>query len=161
MTTEQHPQYVAYTDGSYRPPNFGSYAVLILQDGKELASIAKPVFDATINRMELLAIHEALAYFTKKSSITIMSDSQYAVNCIVRWTTHWQRNNWLTMTGEPVKNRDIIEAIANLAKLHIVKIQWVRGHAGNEYNERCDKIARDITRAMLAKEILPTRPILV
>ncbi len=147
--------YEIYTDGSFRPPNFGSYAVLIFKDSIEHACITAPVFNATINQAELLAIYMALNYFTDKVSINISSDSQYAVNCITKWAPHWNRNNWLTATGESVKNKQIIQSIYQLMKFHKVRVSWVRGHAGDVNNERCDKLARDITRAMLLKEILP------
>ena len=148
--------YTVWTDGSWRPPNFGSYAVLIFQDDKEIACLSGPVFHCTINRMELLAIHEALAYFKEPGqTIHLISDSQYAVNCMTRWARHWQKNAWLTVTGDPVKNRDLIEKIYTLCQIHQVTFRWVRGHDGNKNNERCDKIAKDITRAMVAKTILP------
>lgn len=152
--------YDIYCDGSFRLPNYGAYAVLILQNGKEITSFAKPIFDSTINVMELQAIYEALSYFPDPVSVTIYSDSQYAVNCITKWAAHWQRCNWVTTNGLPVKNKALIESIIPLTKKHKVKLLWIRGHAGNVHNETCDRLAQDLTRAMAAKRILPPSPVL-
>src|SRR6202051_1539954 len=132
-------QYDVFTDGSFRPPNFGAYAVLIMQGDKEHACLSAPIFGATINRMELLAMAEALSYFNDSvETINIHSDSQYAVNCMTRWARHWHLNDWRTVTGDPVKNRDLIEKMFHLSRIHRVTYRWIRGHAGNEHNERCD-----------------------
>lgn len=148
-------EYVVYTDGSFRLPNFGSYSVLILHNNVEETCLSGPIFDTTINRMELFAIYTALAYFKHPATVTMYSDSQYAVNCVTRWAAHWRKNQWKTMTGDPVKNQDLIEKIYDLTKIHYVRLHWVRGHSGNTHNERCDKIARDITKNMVLRVILP------
>ena len=150
------PIYHIYTDGSFRRPNYGSYAAIILHNDKEHACISQAVFDATINKMELLAIAAALGSFKTSAHIHIYSDSQYAINCITKWMYSWARNDWLTSIGEPVKNKDVIENIYNLCQLHEVKAYWIRGHNGNVHNEKCDKLAQDLTRAMANKTILPS-----
>ena len=151
----ENSDYVIFVDGSWRKPHYGAYAAIILKDDKEYACLSAPVFNCTINHVELLAIAKALGSFDKSVKVSVYSDSQYAVNCITRWMYAWLANGWMTSLGEPVKNKEVIEELYHLCRLHEVKVRWVRGHAGNKYNEKCDKIAQTITKAMVDKIILP------
>ncbi len=137
-----------FTDGSFRPVGYGAYAFIVVDKGAITYEHVERVYNTTINKMELTAIAAALKHFTEPSHLTIYSDSQYAVFSITRWSKAWKNNNWMTSLGQPVKNKDILEEILELCKLHKVKVEWVRGHAGNVYNDACDKLAHTATKEM-------------
>ena len=123
---------------------------LIERSGHELGT--------TNNKMELTAIFEALSELnaTPDSIVTIRSDSKYCINACTRWGDAWEKNGWVLTSkrsnaGEPVKNRDLIESIRDLCKRHTVRFKWVRGHAGDRDNERCDELASAMVRAACAE----------
>lgn len=139
-----------FTDGSYRAfgPGFGSWSFVVVRDGKPIHDGVGTALGTTVNKMEFQAILEALKYFKKPKKFTIYSDSQYAVFSITRWSKMWAANNWLTKTGDPVKNKELLQEILQEMKRHKVSFQWVKGHAGNLYNERADLIAQTATRTL-------------
>jgi ribonuclease HI len=95
----------------------------------------------TNNRMELLAVIEALERLQDFQQATLLTDSRYVIDGITKWLSSWRRRGWLTVSGTPVKNRELWQ---HLARLHHAGIHWqhVRGHRGNPHNERVDTIAR-------------------
>lgn len=139
-----------YTDGSYRAfgPGFGSWSFVVVKDGKPTYDKVGTCLGTTINKMEFQAILEALKHFTKPKKFTIYSDSQYAVFSITKWSKMWAANNWMTKTGDPVKNKELLQEILQEAKRHKVSFQWIRGHAGHVFNERADLIAQTATRTL-------------
>ncbi len=137
-----------YTDGSFRPPNHGAYAFVVVDNGTITYEHVERVYNTTINKMELAAVAAVLKHFTKPSHLTIYSDSQYAVFSITKWSKAWKKNNWMTSLGQPVKNKEILEEILELCKPHKVEVKWVRGHAGNVFNVACDKLAHTATKEM-------------
>ena len=101
--------------------------------------------DATTNqRMELKAVIEALkALKVEGWDIEIYSDSAYIVNAFEQnWIGKWMRNGWKTSKKEPVANQDLWEELIALCRKNHVVIKKVKGHSGDEYNERCDQLAR-------------------
>jgi len=95
--------------------------------------------------MELQAVIEALKYAERLSAdgIRLHTDSQYVNNGITSWINSWVRNGWRTASKKPVKNRDLWELLHELdTRLH-PEWRWVRGHAGDELNERCDRLVQD------------------
>ena len=100
----------------------------------------------TNNRMELIAVVEALAKLDEPCEIVIYTDSRYLKDGITSWIKTWKRNGWKTSNREPVKNRDLWEAIDSAAGKHHIEWKWVRGHVGHPENERCDELARDAIR---------------
>ena len=97
----------------------------------------------TNNRMELRAGIEALRSLPPHSTVDFYTDSQYMKNAFTKyWLRNWKRNGWQTATGEPVKNQDLWHALDEVFSLHTVRFHWVKGHAGNRWNERCDELAR-------------------
>jgi len=128
-----------YTDGASRGnPGPGGYGVVLLwgQHRKELSQGYKRT---TNNRMELLAVIEGLKTIKKKEiPVTVYSDSQYVVNAVEKgWLTTWIRTNF--KGGK--KNPDLWRAYYEQAKDFKIKMVWVKGHANNPYNNRCDELA--------------------
>jgi len=139
MTEKKAHPLVIYTDGSSRgnPGNGGYGAILIWGDKvKELWGGYKYT---TNNRMELMGVIQALMAVTKKNiHITIYTDSQYIVNSVEKkWLDNWIKTDF--KGGK--KNKDLWLTYAALAKDFTIKFVWVKGHADNKYNNRCDELA--------------------
>jgi ribonuclease HI len=101
----------------------------------------------TNNRMELGAVIAALQSLPLPGEpvpegITVYTDSQYVQRGITQWIHGWKRNNWLTSGKEPVKNRDLWQRLDELSAKFPITWAWVKGHAGNPLNERCDRMTR-------------------
>jgi ribonuclease HI len=101
----------------------------------------------TNNKMELTAVIEALETVAaderlRSRSVELYTDSQYVRNGITDWIKRWQRNGWLTSAGKPVKNREYWQELKRLDDELRVEWHWVKGHAGNELNEECDRLVR-------------------
>lgn len=140
---------IIYTDGacSGNPGPGGWGAVLMYKDTKKEISGAKK--DTTNNEMELTAALEALKMLKFPCEVDLYSDSAYLVNGFSQgWIYNWQKNNWQTSDKKPVKNREIWQQIYDLTKTHKVKFIKVKGHADNEYNNRCDEMARNAIKTL-------------
>ena len=131
-----------WTDGScLGNPGPGGWA-FIATNGKETAQRSGGVANTTNNRMELTAVIHALTAARHHDELELHTDSQYVKNGMQTWLAQWKNNNWKTGANKPVKNKELwqqLDAVAQDKKIHWV---WVRGHAGNEMNERCDELAR-------------------
>ncbi len=94
--------------------------------------------------MELKAVIEALkALKVKDWQVTVYSDSAYFINAVQQdWLSRWQQNGWKNSRKEPVANQDLWFELIRMMKLNQVKVEKVKGHAGNKWNERCDQLAR-------------------
>lgn len=97
----------------------------------------------TNNRMELTAAAAALEALKKPSKAVVYTDSEYVKNGISRWMTGWVRKNWRGASGDPVKNMDLWQRLLAAEKPHDVEWKWVRGHTGDEMNERADRLATE------------------
>jgi ribonuclease HI len=132
-----------HTDGScLGNPGPGGWAAVLEYDGsrKELAGGANPT---TNNRMELMAAIQALEALKRPSRVVLFTDSNYIKNAFTqKWLAKWKKNGWQTAAKKPVKNRDLWQRLDAAAGPHDVSWRWVKGHAGNEGNERCDALAR-------------------
>ena len=136
-----------YTDGgcSGNPGPGGWAYVMVLGD-----SIAAEQWGGekitTNNRMELLAVISALKACKEKTElsgdVTVHTDSQYVQKGITEWITKWKRNSWKTSDKKPVKNQDLWAELDALNTEMSVNWEWVRGHAGDFYNERCDSMTQ-------------------
>lgn len=146
-------KYVVYCDGSWRPPRCGAWAAVVLQNDKVLHELRDYQFDVTVNRMELEGMIQGIEKVPQGSQITIFCDSQYAVNAVNQWIHGWARNDWITRTYEPVRNRDLMEKLLHLKSLYRISAIWIRGHSGNKWNEHCDTLAQELTRKMQSGEI--------
>lgn len=142
MKKEKEDRVVIYTDGACDPnPGPGGWAaVLMYKDHmKELSGCETKT---TNNRMELIAAIEALNSLKRPCSVIVHTDSQYLQRGITEWMQKWKRRGWLRGTGK-VKNIDLWQELNALTQKHDVKWQWVPGHAGHFFNERCDELARE------------------
>ncbi len=131
-----------WTDGScLGNPGPGGWA-FVATDGVHRAERSGAEENTTNNRMELMAVLRAITAAARHSEIEIHTDSQYVKNGMQSWIKNWRKNNWRTADKKPVKNQDLwqkLDEAASKIKIHWV---WVRGHNGEELNERCDELAR-------------------
>ena len=100
----------------------------------------------TNNRMELRAVLEALEGLPSGETVEIVSDSRYVVDALSRWIHGWRRKGWVTASGEPVLNRDLIEQLEARGRQLRVRYTWVRGHNGHAVNEVVDALAQAAAR---------------
>ncbi len=135
-------QVVIYTDGacSGNPGPGGWGAILRYGDAqKELSGGEKLT---TNNRMELMAAISALESLKRSVAVELHTDSQYVKNGITQWIHGWKKNGWRTADKKPVKNEELWKRLDDAVKRHQVTWKWVKGHAGHEFNERADELAR-------------------
>lgn len=131
-----------YTDGACSGnPGPGGWGVL-LRVGETETELCGGEPATTNNRMELLAVIEALQSFTEPVKARVYTDSQYVQKGISQWIHDWKRRGWKTASKEPVKNEDLWRRLDTLAAGHMLEWQWVRGHNGHPENERVDALAR-------------------
>lgn len=141
--TAENKTVTIYTDGACSGnPGPGGYGAVLLYNGKR-KEISKGFKATTNNRMELTAIIDALALLKNKATVELYSDSKYVVDAInLKWVYKWEANNWKRNKTEMAQNIDLWEALLPLLKKHDVTFKWVKGHANNVENERCDALAR-------------------
>ena len=134
---------VIYTDGacSGNPGPGGWGTILMYKDtAKEISGYMK---NTTNNIMEITAVIEGLKMLKYKCDVEIYSDSAYVVNAFNNhWIEGWIKKSWVNSSKEPVKNKELWQELYNLTKQHEVKFIKVKGHSDNEYNNRCDELAR-------------------
>lgn len=131
-----------YTDGacSGNPGPGGWGAILML--GENRKEISGGSADTTNNIMELTAVIEALKILKRPCKVNIYSDSAYVVNAFLqKWIYGWIKKNWRTAGGDSVKNKELWQELYSLTKVHDVTFNKVKGHADNEFNNRCDEMA--------------------
>ena len=131
-----------YTDGacSGNPGPGGWGAILIYKDYKKEMSGGER--ETTNNKMELTAAIEGLSALKEPCKVKLYSDSKYLIDGITKgWATSWRAKGWRKSDGKPALNVDLWEKILQLDEYHKIEYIWVKGHAGNPYNERCDSLA--------------------
>lgn len=131
-----------YTDGacSGNPGPGGYGAVLMYGQHKKELSGGDP--NTTNNRMELMGVITALKALNRPCQVDLYTDSQYVVNAIEKgWAKKWQANGWMRNKKDKALNPDLWQTLLELLELHQVKFHWVKGHAENPYNNRCDELA--------------------
>jgi ribonuclease HI len=143
--------FVIYTDGGCsRNPGPGGYGAVVLKD-KTRKEISGGFRLTTNNRMELMACIAGLRALKSKSAIKLYSDSRYVVNGIAKgWAKKWRSNNWMRTKTEAAENYDLWKQLLELCEMHILEFVWVKGHAGNQENECCDRLA---TKAAAGKDL--------
>ena len=131
-----------YTDGACRGnPGKGGWGA-ILKYGDRIKEISGGERETTNNRMELTAAIEALKLLKEPCQVTLTSDSKYLIDAIQKkWIDAWQKKGWKKADKSPVLNVDLWQALLEQLSRHDVEFVWVHGHAGHEYNERCDVLA--------------------
>ena len=140
---------VIYTDGacSGNPGPGGWGAILMFQGVKKEISGGKE--NTTNNVMELSAVIEALKLLNRPCEVDLYSDSAYVVNAFLqKWIINWQKNNWKTSDKKDVKNKELWQELIELTNIHKVKFIKVKGHADNEFNNRCDELARNAIKEL-------------
>jgi ribonuclease HI len=137
-----------YTDGGcIDNPGPGGYGVVLLY-GTHRRELSGGFRLTTNNRMEIMAAIAGLSSLKESCRVTLYSDSQYLVNAIEEgWAERWRENGWKRNKKEMALNPDLWEELLELCKKHRVKFKWLRGHAGNEENERCDELAQAMARS--------------
>ena len=130
-----------YTDGACSSnPGPGGWGA-VLKSGKHEKEIYGSDPDTTNNKMELTAAIKALSAIKKTSVVTLYTDSVYVKDGITKWIYNWKKNNWKTAKKQPVKNVDLWKELDKEIQRHEIKWKWVKGHSGNEGNERADALA--------------------
>ena len=136
-----------YTDGacSGNPGPGGWAAILIYGQAERELSGGEP--STTNNRMEMTAIISALSALKEPCIVELHSDSRYVLDAIEKgWAVRWKNNSWMRNKKEPALNPDLWETLLNLLEVHDVRCHWVKGHADNPYNNRCDALAVEQSR---------------
>ena len=131
-----------YTDGACSGnPGPGGYGVILMYgSAKRELSGGEP--STTNNRMELSGVIRGLSALKEPCDVTLTTDSQYVVNAINQgWAKKWRANGWMRNKKDPALNPDLWEKLLALCETHNVTFRWVKGHAENEYNNRCDELA--------------------
>ena len=135
---------IIYTDGacSGNPGPGGWGSILMYKENKK--EISGRLENTTNNVMELTAVIEALKLLKFPCEVELYSDSAYVVNAFnQKWIYGWLKNGWKNSSKEPVKNKELWQELYELTKTHEVEFIKVKGHADNEYNNRCDELARN------------------
>ena len=137
------PHVTVYTDGgAIGNPGPGGYGVVIIPPEGELRELSGGFRRTTNNRMELMACIVALENIDGRQPIVLYSDSRYMVDAInKRWVFSWKKKGWKKADGQPAKNTDLWERLLKRLEDLEVSFRWVKGHAGQEWNERCDALA--------------------
>ena len=132
-----------YTDGScLGNPGAGGWAAVIVDERNHREEIYGGAEHTTNNRMELTAAIKALEKISVGASVELFTDSNYLKNAFTNgWLVKWKSNGWRTATKSPVLNKDLWQELDALIATRTVKFNWVKGHAGNHFNERCDELA--------------------
>ena len=136
---------VIHTDGSClgNPGPGGWAAVLCLEGAAHRKELSGGYARTTNNRMEILAVVEALSALTEPCEGDLFTDSQYVRNSVEkRWLWGWQKKGWIKADKKPVLNVDLWQRLLPLLERHQVRFHWLRGHSGHVENERCDVLAR-------------------
>ena len=132
-----------YTDGACSGnPGPGGWAAILIYKGIE-KTISGGYPNTTNNRMELFAIINSLMQLKEPCDVTVYSDSAYSLEPFFKgWIDKWRTSNWKTLSGDAVKNVDLWKALLIETDKHNVNFVKVKGHSDNEYNNKCDELAR-------------------
>jgi ribonuclease HI len=136
-----------YTDGACSGnPGVGGYGAVLIYNGHE-KRLSGAEDNTTNNRMELFAVISGLRCLKEKCEVTIYSDSAYTVNGFNNgWVYSWAKNGWKKADGKSVLNVDLWQELLELVNQHSATFVKVKGHADNEYNNICDKLATDAVK---------------
>ncbi|MBX9767071.1 MAG: ribonuclease HI [Bdellovibrionales bacterium] len=130
-----------YTDGSQKK-GLGTWSYIIVQDNKIIAESSGKEKEFDCTRMEFRAAIEAMNAMPQNSKFTLGTDSKILVDTMTSEIKKWTANNWRKPNGKSIPNLDLIQELDSLNQKHFIHWKWIRGHAGNIYNERCDELCR-------------------
>lgn len=143
LSDDSLPQIDIYTDGACSGnPGPGGWGAVICYLTLE-TDLNGGEAQTTNNRMEMMAAIAALKALPLRSKVNLYTDSMYLRDGVTRWMTNWKKNGWLTADKKPVKNQDLWQEFDALLSSHDITWHWVKGHAGHEFNERADALARN------------------
>ena len=131
-----------YTDGSaLGNPGPGGYGAVLLS-GHHRKELSQGFRLTTNNRMELTAVIRSLALLKEPCIVELYSDSKYVIDALQKgWARGWKARGWVKADKKPALNSDLWEILLDLCDKHTVNLHWVKGHASNPYNNRCDELA--------------------
>lgn len=136
-----------YTDGACSGnPGPGGFGIVIIYNDvrRELSGGFKLT---TNNRMEIIAVIEALKFLKQPCNVNLYSDSKYVIDAIKKgWVDKWEKNNWYRTKSQKASNIDLWQELLKLLAIHNVNFIWVKGHNDNKENERCDYLARQFIK---------------
>jgi ribonuclease HI len=136
------PKVLIYTDGACRGnPGPGGWGAILMM-GAHRKTLCGGELATTNNRMELMAAIQALEALNKPCTVELHTDSQYVKRGVTEWLHLWKARGWRTMTKGAVKNEDLWKRLDSARARHEVDWRWVKGHAGHEFNEVADELAR-------------------
>ena len=135
-------QVTIYTDGACSGnPGPGGWAAILLYNGREKV-LSGGEAQTTNNRMELMGVISALQALKEPCKVELWSDSRYVIDALEQgWAESWKRKGWKKADKTPAKNPDLWETLLQLTAVHRMRYHWVKGHAENPYNNRCDTLA--------------------
>ena len=138
---------IIYTDGACSGnPGPGGWGAILEWRGQE-KEISGGAASTTNNRMELTAVIEALSLLKESCAVELYSDSKYVIDALEKgWARSWQKRGWVKSDKKPALNPDLWEQLLALTDRHQVHCHWVKGHAANEKNNRCDQMAVEESR---------------
>ena len=153
----EHERHIVeiWTDGACKGnPGPGGWGAL-LRHGRHEKELCGGELDTTNNRMELMAVIEALKALKRPCHVVVHTDSQYVQKGMSEWLANWKRRGWITAARKPVRNADLWQLLDALVGTHQVEWRWVKGHAGDPGNERADALAnKGVLRATKRTEII-------
>ena len=130
-----------YTDGACKGnPGPGGWGALLVAGSNE-KELCGGEANTTNNRMELMAVIQALSVLKRPCQVIIHTDSQYVLKGITEWLAGWKAKGWKTASKAPVKNVDLWQALDAATVQHKIEWRWVKGHSGHDGNERADMLA--------------------
>ena len=131
-----------FTDGACSGnPGPGGWGAVLRYNGVE-KELSGGEANTTNNRMELSAVIFALEALKEPCHVVLYSDSQYVCNALkLGWAKKWRANGWMRNKKDKALNPDLWERLLRLCEIHVVEVNWVKGHAGHPENERCDRLA--------------------
>ncbi|MGJ0489572.1 ribonuclease HI [Methylobacter sp.] len=132
---------IIYTDGACRGnPGPGGWGVILKYKGK-IKEMYGGELETTNNRMELTAAIQALEALTRPCTVELHIDSKYVLQGITEWMVNWKKRGWKTAAKTPVKNEDLWRRLDAAIESHDIEWRWIKGHSGDEGNERADALA--------------------
>jgi len=132
-----------YTDGACSGnPGPGGWGAIILFNNESIVLSGGEKL-TTNNRMEITATIKSLEAIEKNVEVILYTDSKYVINGITNWIKSWKKNNWVSSNKKTVKNIDLWKDLDSLVQNKTISWKWVKGHSGNEMNEKVDEIARN------------------
>lgn len=163
-TTPARPEIIGpcviYTDGGCEPnPGRGGWAAIIIGANGAEIELSGTVEDSTNNRMEIWAALQALENIPSGLAATVHTDSQYLQKGATEWLKGWKKKGWVNSAKQPVANRDLWQLVDAAISTRKVTWKWVRGHADNDYNNRCDVLANTAAKKKPKKPTPTVSPI--